>query len=86
MLIEFKYRKQPYDDSTRGLKKNVKAAAISNRLTVSMLDKRCVSIIKQFKFHTVMHTPINVTASTIQKKIKIKKINLLKLQLNINSN
>lgn len=46
MLIEFKYRKQPYDDSTRGLKKNVKAAAISNRLTVSMLDKRCVSIIK----------------------------------------
>lgn len=86
MLIEFKYRKQPYDDSTRGLKKNVKAAAISNRLTVSMLDKRCVSIIKQFKFHTVMHTPINVTASTIQKKIKNKKINLLKLQLNINSN
>lgn len=86
MLIEFKYRKQPYDDSTRGLKKNVKAAAISNRLIVSMLDKRCVSIIKQFKFHTVMHTPINVTASTIQKKIKNKKINLLKLQLNINSN
>lgn len=72
MLIEFKYRKQPYDDSTRGLKKNVKAAAISNRLTVSMLDKRCVSIIKRFKFHTVMHTPINVTASTIQKN-KIKK-------------